>query len=187
MDLTKLLDRAKNLVLTPAAEWQRIDGETANPADIYHNYVIPLAAIGPVARFLGALLFMGRHVSLGWALSQMVLHFVLSVFGVFLLSQIINLLAPSFGASKDPGQALKVSAYAFTPAWVAGVLSLLPPLGLLALLASLYSLYVLYLGLPKLMKAPPDKGLVYTVTVVICAIVAMAVLSRLVFALGAWG
>ena len=174
MDLTKLLDRAKNLVLTPAAEWQRIDGETANPADIYQN-------------FLGALLFMGRHVSLGWALSQMVLHFVLSVFGVFLLSQIINLLAPSFGASKDPGQALKVSAYAFTPAWVAGVLSLLPPLGLLALLASLYSLYVLYLGLPKLMKAPPDKGLVYTVTVVICAIVAMAVLSRLVFALGAWG
>ena len=187
MDLTKLLDRAKNLVLTPAAEWQRIDGETANPADIYQNYVIPLAAIGPVARFLGALLFVGRHVSLGWALSQMVLHFVLSVFGVFLLSQIINLLAPSFGASKDPGQALKVSAYAFTPAWVAGVLSLLPPLGLLALLASLYSLYVLYLGLPKLMKAPPDKGLVYTVTVVICAIVAMAVLSRLVFALGAWG
>ena len=183
MDLTKLLDRAKNLVLTPAAEWQRIDGESANPADIYPNYVIPFSIVGPVAHFLGALLFMGRHISLGWALSQMVLHFVLSVFGVFLLSQIITLLAPSFGATRNPGQSLKVAAYAFTPAWVAGVLNLLPPLGLLALLASLYSLYVLYLGLPKLMKAPPERGLAYTVTVVICAIVVMAVLSRLVFAL----
>jgi hypothetical protein len=43
-------------------------------------------------------------------------------------------LAPSFGDEKNSGQALKVAVYAYTPAWVAGVLQVLPPLRLLAIL-----------------------------------------------------
>ncbi|MFA5083285.1 MAG: YIP1 family protein, partial [Hydrogenophilaceae bacterium] len=65
----------------------------------------------------------------------------------------------------------KAAAYSFTPAWLAGVLNLIPSLGVLVLLASLYGIYLLYLGLPVLMKAPEDKALPYTVIVVVCAIV----------------
>jgi hypothetical protein len=41
---------------------------------------------------------------------------------------------------------------------VAGVLQILPALGILVVLASLYSLYLLYLGLPQLMRCPADKA-----------------------------
>ena len=34
-----------------------------------------------------------------------------------------------------------------------------------------YGIYLLYLGLPVLMKCPPDKAIAYTAVVVICAIV----------------
>jgi len=37
-------------------------------------------------------------------------------------------------------------------------------------LASLYGIYVLYLGLPRLMKSPPEKAVTYTLVVVACGI-----------------
>jgi len=82
-----------------------------------------------------------------------------------------NALAPTFGGQKNALAALKLTAYSFTPAWVAAILTILPALGLVAALVGLYGLYLLYLGLPVLMRAPADRALGYTVVIVLCAIV----------------
>ena len=87
---------------------------------------------------------------------------------VFVLGLIIDALAPKFGGEKNSAQALKVAVYSFTPAWAASVVRILPSLGILAALASLYGIYVLYLGLPRLMKSPPEKAVTYTLVVVAC-------------------
>src|SRR5207344_2314618 len=105
-----------------------------------------------------------------------VFTFVTAIVACFVISLIINALAPSFGGQKDSAQALKVAVYSYTPAWVAGALQILPLLGILGLLAGLYGLYLLYLGLPRLMKCPADKALGYTAVVVICAIVLSVVI-----------
>jgi hypothetical protein len=97
----------------------------------------------------------------------------------FIVAFIINALAPTFSAEKNSAQALKVAVYSYTPAWVAGVLHIVPTLGVLALLAALYGLYLLYLGLPVLMKSPQDKAVGYTVVVVICAIVVSVVITAI--------
>jgi hypothetical protein len=99
----------------------------------------------------------------------------MAIVGVFILSLIINALAPTFGAEKNSTQALKVAVYSYTPAWLAGVFQILPALGILGLLAGFYGLYLLYLGLPHLMKCPKDKAMGYTAVVVVCAIVLTAV------------
>jgi hypothetical protein len=90
---------------------------------------------------------------------------------VFVISLIVDALAPTFGGQKNSSQALKVAVYSFTPAWLAGALQILPVLGVLGILAGLYGIYLLYLGLPKLMKCAQDKAVGYTVVVVLCAIV----------------
>jgi hypothetical protein len=59
-----------------------------------------------------------------------------------------------------------------------------PPLDLLALLGSLYGLYILYLGLPKLMKAPTDKALGYTIVTIIVAAVLFIVVGAVTTAVG---
>jgi hypothetical protein len=100
-----------------------------------------------------------------------ILVFVMSIVAVFILSFIIDALAPTFGAQKNSSQAMKVAVYSYTPAWIAGVLNILPPLSILGILAGLYGIYLLYLGLPHLMKAPQDKAVPYTAVVVVCAIV----------------
>lgn len=172
-----LVDRVKNILLTPKTEWEVIDAEPATVANLYKGYIIPLAAIGPVAQAIGFSVFgmpvpfLGTYrTPVGSAISSAVITYVLTLVGVYVLALIIDALAPSFGGTKNQIQALKVATYSYTAAWVAGIFGLLPALSLLSILG-VYSLYLLYLGLPVLMKAPKEKALPYTAVVIIVGIV----------------
>ena len=174
-----LVQRAKNIVLTPNTEWPVIAAEPASTGDLITGYVMPLAILGAAAGFIGrvvvgqSMLFMGTvRVGIVAGLVGACVTFVGAIIGVFVLSFIISALAPTFGGKPDSGQAMKVAVYSYTPAWIAGVLGILPALGALAaLVGGLYALYLLYLGLPVLMKNPPDKSIAYTAVVIVCAIV----------------
>ena len=52
-----LVARAKAILMTPKQEWPVIDAEPLNVRELLLGYVLPLAAIGPVARFLGLTIF----------------------------------------------------------------------------------------------------------------------------------
>jgi hypothetical protein len=179
-----ILERVKKICLTPQTEWPVISSETTPTAGLITGYVLPLAGVSAVAGLIGGSLightvpFLGTYrVPLTTGLGIAIFAVCSAVIGVFVISFIINALAPSFGAEKNSAQALKVAVYSFTPAWVAGVLQILPALSLLAVLGALYGLYLLYLGLPRLMRCPPDKAVGYTVVVVLCAIVTSVVLG----------
>ena len=189
-----LVQRAKNIVLTPQSEWQAIAVETTTTADLYKGYIAPLAAVGVIAAFVGFTLigvsipFMGAHrMSPLSGLSSGLVSYVLMLVGVYVLSLIIDALAPTFGGEKNQTQALKLAAYSYTPAWVAGVLQILPVLSILVMLGSLYGIYLLYLGLPVLMKSPKEKAIPYTVVVMVCAIVIGAVFGAVTGAVGGLG
>ena len=179
-----LVDRARNILFSPRAEWARIDGERATVRSIYVPYVLALAAIGPLAMLIGGQVFgygaFGVHFrpTLISGLVTAVVGYGLALAGVFVLALVIEALASSFGGTRDRIQALKVAAYASTAAWLAGIFQIFPQLAMLGILG-LYSLYLLYLGLPVLMKAPADKALGYTVVTVIVAIVLWIVIGAL--------
>src|SRR6185503_2323160 len=182
-----IVDRVKNICLRPKDEWAVIAEEPASPGKLITGYVAPLAAIGAVAGLIGRSLvgvtlpFGGTiRVPLSTGIVTSVVTFVMAIVGVFVLSLIINALAPTFNGEKNSTQALKVAVYSYTPAWVAGVLHILPALGALSFLAALYGLYLLYLGLPRLMKSPADKAMGYTAVVVVCAIVLTLVIGAVV-------
>ncbi len=166
-----LVERAKNIVLKPKDEWKVIDTETATTGGLYTGYIVPLAAIGPVAAWIGWSVFgiMGFRMPLTAGLKTAIIQYVASLISVFILALIIDALAPTFGGQKNRTQALKVAAYSSTAAWVAGIFAIVPALSILGILA-LYSLYLLYLGLPALMKSPQEKAMGYTAVVVICAV-----------------
>jgi hypothetical protein len=173
-----ILERVKRICLTPVTEWPIIAGESTPAASLVKGYVAPLAAIGAIAGFVGGSLigytvpFVGTYrVPFTAGVASAILAIVLAIAGVLVLSLIINFLAPTFGGEKNQAQALKVAVYSYTPAWVAGVFSILPFLGVLALVGALYGLYLLYLGLPRLMKCPENKAVGYTAVVVVCALV----------------
>jgi hypothetical protein len=179
-----LVDRVKRILLSPQQEWEVIDGESTTTGALYTGYIMPLAAIGPIANVIGYSVFGIRvpfgattyRVPIGSALTSAIVTYVLTLVGVYVLSLIIDALAPTFGGTKSPIQALKVAAYSSTAAWVAGIFALMPGLRMLGILG-LYSLYLLYLGLPVLMKAPKEKAMGYTVLVVVAEVVLFFVIG----------
>jgi len=187
-----LVDRVKNILLSPRTEWPVIDAEPATVASLYTGYIMPLAAIPVICQALGMSLFgvtipfIGTHyrTPIGSALTSAAILYVFSLVAVFLISLVVDGLAPTFGGTKNPVQALKVVAYSYTASWVGGIFSLLPALGIIGVLFGLYSLYLLFLGLPVLMKSPPDKAVGYTVVVVICAIIVTWIVFFVIASLG---
>lgn len=167
-----LADRVKNLIVQPRAEWPVIAAEQHTVQDLYTRYVMILAAIPPVAAFIGESIigYPAFRIGVGPGLAHAVLHYLLSLGMVYVLALVIDALAPSFGGEKNLMQAFKVSAFAPTAAWVAGIFNILPALSILSLVG-LYSLYLLYLGLAPLMKTPEDKSIPYTAVVILIAIV----------------
>ncbi|MGA9334231.1 MAG: Yip1 family protein [Rudaea sp.] len=182
MDISKIVARVKNILLSPKTEWPVVAAEPDSVAAVYKNYIIYIAALTPVATFIGLALF-GIHLPLfgtvhpgvGHLLAQLVLSYAAALALTYIMAHIINALAPSFGASPDLVQALKTAAYSITAVWVVGILNILPGFGALAFLATLaavcYAVYLLYLGLPHTMKAPPEKAGGYAAAAVIIGLI----------------
>ena len=178
-----LVERVKRILLSPKTEWEVIDTEQVTPADLYTRYIMPLAAIGPIAHLIGSTVFgmpipfVGTYrVPIGSAITQAIVAYVLSLASIYVLALIIDALAPTFNGQRSQIQALKVAAYSMTASWLAAIFGLVPALSPLALLG-LYSLYLLYLGLPILMKTPRDKAVGYIAVVIIIAIVLAMVIG----------
>jgi uncharacterized membrane-anchored protein YitT (DUF2179 family) len=172
-----LIERVRRILLEPKAEWARIDEEPATVGAIYRNWVLVLAAVSVLCGAIGLLLFgfsllgYSYRPGIGDAVGIAITNYVATILSVFVSALIIDALAPAFGGTKNRVQATKVAAYAMTASWVAGIAGLFPPVGrIFMFLGALYSVYLLYLGLPRLMKAPADKAVGYTVAVVVVAI-----------------
>lgn len=191
MNFNALLARARGILLAPRDTWPAIVAEPASAASIYTGWVLWLAAIPPLASFIGmaafgiTVPFVGTlRLGLGSLLSQLLLSYALALIMVFVMALIVEALAPSFGGSKDRLQALKAVAYAYTPVWIVGVFGLIPQLMgltvLLRLAAAGYAIYLLYLGLPATMKCPQDKAAGYAAVSVVIDIVLAIVLGMIV-------
>jgi hypothetical protein len=176
MDFAKLIERAKNICLSPQTEWPKIAEEQTSVGSIFTGYVMILAAIGAIATILGSLV--GGRLGLTFGIAAAVVGYVIGLIAVFVVSLIVNALAPTFDGTKNPVNAMKVVAYSMTPGWLAGVFNIIPLVGgIIVLIASLYGIYLMYLGLSPNMKNPQDKSIGYTALVIVCYILLFAILS----------
>ena len=171
-----LMARAKAICRAPKDEWHTIAAETRSPGHIFTRYVLPLAAVSPVASLIGGQLFgygafgFTYRPSLVAALGTAVVSFLLSLVGVVILTFIADFLAPKFGGQSNRAQAFKLVAYGSTAAWLAGIFGLVPSLGFFGLLG-LFSIYLYYTGAAPVMKVPQEKAAAYTAVTMLCAIV----------------
>jgi len=190
-----LQTRVVNILKTPNTEWPVIAGETTDVGTLFKQFIIPLSAIPAIAGFIGGSLvgstmpFIGyyrRPIAAG--LAAMIVTFVFGLIGCYVAAMVIEWLAPKFKSSGSRVDALKLVAYASTPMWVAGILNIVPMLGILALLAGLYAIYLFYLGLPHMMKTPADQVVIYmivsAVVIIVINFVLLAIGGMLTFGAG---
>ncbi len=169
-----LMERIKNIILTPKTEWPVIEIEPTTISQLYKGYVVPLAAFSALMSFMRMSVIGIRffRVPVLTGLAFVLVNFIFGLLGLYAIGWIIDMLAPTFTGQRDRRQAVKTAAYAFTPAAVGSVFGLLG-LGLgtlLQLAAAVWGIYLLYLGLPVLMRSPREKSAGYTAAVIVCAI-----------------
>ncbi len=153
---------------------------------MFTKYAMILAAIPAIAGFIGYSLigisygFGTFRVPVGTSLVWAILQYVLSLGGVFLIAFIMDALAPTFGCSKNLVAAVKIVIFSYTAAWVAGILNLIPSLGILVGIASIYSLYLMYMGMKIVKEVPNDKMVGYFVVTIIAAVVVFFVVGMII-------
>ncbi|MBP8298394.1 MAG: YIP1 family protein [Burkholderiales bacterium] len=190
-----LVDRVKNILLTPKTEWPVIEAEQTDVKSLYVGYIMILAAIPAIASILSTMMLggmmgaiggsagLGAGMGAGFAVGHGLASYVVTLVVIFVVALIVDALAPSFGGQKNQVNALKLVAYSATAGWVASIATIIPVLGwIIAIAGAIYGIYLLYLGLPVLMKCPADKSVIYLIVVVVVYIVLSWIFMSLIAA-----
>jgi len=171
------------MLTQPKQEWDAVSAEFSNVPAIFRGYVIPVSLLGPVAALVGTVLFGERgtlfgmvETPIGAAVQDAVAHYLLGLASVWVLAVALDLLTPSFGGSANRVQAFKIAAYGSTPAWVCGILGLVPRLAPYGLIGVVWTLVLVARGAPTLMKVQPREranafGLVAAVATAIVGLI----------------
>ncbi len=188
-----LVDRAKNILLSPKTEWDVIAKEEASVGGLFTGYAAILALIPAVMSiiFLGALgmgtMGMGEAgallgaMGMSYFVATAIVGYVLGLLVIWVVAMIVNAITPSFNGKQDMVQATKLMVYAGTPVWVAGLVSWIPILGWLVSLAAIaYTVYLIYLGVKPVLSVPDDKVAGMTVVTVLIYIVTSIIVSMVI-------
>lgn len=186
--MEQLINRAKQILINPKAEWDIIAKEDDKTAKQHiTEYVLPLALIPALATFIGIGLIgyrvLGYQVrSLETGLSQGIISLITTILGVYISGYVIHKLAASYNTNVSLGKAIKLVGFSYTAMLIAGVFNLFPSLAILSLIAGIYSLYILYVGFKPMTNVSADKTTTYFV---VSLLVIIGVYIVIGFVLGA--
>ncbi len=173
-----IVTRAKNMILSPIAEWPVIAAEPDDLQGLYRSYIARLAAIPALAALIGNGLLFGR-LSFGFALLGAIVLYVLSLIAIYVIAWSAARLAPMFGGEDNVDRGLKLIAYGSSASWVGGVFRIIPVLSVISLLCSIYSLYVIYTGVTPMLGVPQNRVVGYMVALIVAIIVVIVVIGVL--------
>ena len=182
------IERVKKIILSPKTEWPVIAAEPGDVGAVYRDYVLLVAAVPAIAVLVSGVIEALLPIpSLGFGVSvaAALVSYGFSLGLVALMGLIVSKLAPSFSGRADYVQAVRLMAYASTPAWVVGALrffefipsvGLQSLIGLLSVAASVYAIYLIHAGLPSTLGVPENKTFGFTMAIVAITIVPFVVL-----------
>jgi hypothetical protein len=129
--------------------------------------------------FVGANGVLFRVSGLYWG-AAMAIDSLITSWCVFVLGTwLVDRMAPAFGGKRGLGHSAQLVAYAYTPAWLAGIFYLLPMVQELVVLG-LYSVYLFYLGLPVMKPMPDDQRIAFSISSAIILIIIRFVVGLLI-------
>lgn len=163
--MSKIIIRARRLVLQPSSEWAAIELERSSALRVFVCYFVPLALIAPVANasrvFTGSAgpssFFVDASATLQFAVLSAISTFVTQTIGVLVVALVVYLVTPLYEGARSFSAAFRLVAYAGTPVWLAGVVLIVPiqqfPIAaVLILIGLMHASYIFYLGLHHVVK-----------------------------------
>ena len=184
------------ILVHPKEEWREIRGEGNHSiAYSYLSHVLFLAAFPVIAAYVGA-----THV--GWhfgssgivrltassGLTMAIFTYIALLFAVLAMGYMVKWMAHTYDAKPTLGDSVLLAAYAATPLFLAGIMSLYPSISLNVIVGCIgisYAIYQLYVGLPIMMDISEERGFLFSSAVLGVALVGFVALLALTAVL--WG
>ena len=181
-----LLRHVWGLFAHPEEEWKAIRKENCSIGRCYCTHVLILAAIPPIAGFIGT-------TQIGWqigareavkltvdsAATIAIIYYLVLLAGVFTIGALIHWMGQTYGAKRDLARCMGLAAYTATPLFLIGITGVYPVLWLnliLGLPALAYTVYLLYLGVPIMMEISREKGFLFSSAVLAVGLVSLVAL-----------
>jgi hypothetical protein len=186
-----ILSHVWGLFAHPEDEWKTIRKENCTIGRCYCSHVLLLAAIPPIAGYIGT-------TQVGWqilssevhrlthqsALWIAILSYLTILVAVFTIGKMIHWMGQTYGSKQTLPQCIALAAYTATPLFLIGVMLLYPVLWLnllIGLVALSYTVYLLYVGVPIVMGITKERGFLFSSAVLAVGLVALvAVLAATV-------
>ena len=141
MKVKKYINRMRNVLVEPHAEWTRILEEETSPKQLFLQFVLPVIIVIALASFVGRVIFGEVKLSAG---SGIVIRYALEIalvqgLSYFIASFIINEGLPLFQLSRNRTLVFKLVAFSMVPVYLAFFLA-----GLFPGLANFLSIIAFY-------------------------------------------
>jgi hypothetical protein len=186
-----VLGHVWGLLFHPEEEWKNIRKENCTIGKCYCSHVLLLAAIPPLAGYIGTTQVGWRVVSRevqrltpDSALWIAILSYLTILVAVFTVGKLIHWMGQTYGAKQTLPQCIALAAYTATPLFLIGIMLVYPLLWfnlLVGLPALAYTVYLLYTGVPIVMGIPKERGFLFSSAVLAVGLVMLvAVLAATV-------
>ncbi len=195
---TVTLFQVARVFYSPAGVFREVAEQRPSARAVFFKCALWLGLAPPVCAFFGAELFgwrlgVGEPVRLEAPalLAVSGAYYLALLCGFFLTAFLTRWMAPTYGASAEPGLHAALAAMVGAPLMAGGFLHLYPllPLNLLCLIPALvWSAYLLFTGLPVLLGTDPGRGMLMAASVlaaVFSAAVALAAITMILWTHGA--
>ena len=110
----------------------------------------------------------------------MVLFYLAMLVGTGLLGFMVHWMSETYEASHSTAsKGIQIAAYTLAPLFLCGAIGFYPVLWLdiiLGCMAAAYSVYLLYIGVPIVMRIPPERGFLFASAMVAVGLVGCAAL-----------
>lgn len=175
----------------PEQEWKAIAKEDCTIRKCYGSHVLLLAAIPPIAGYIGT-------AYVGWQIVTREVHkltpnsalwiaiasYLTILVAVFTIGKLIHWMGQTYDANRTLAQCITLAAYTATPLFLMGIMLLYPLLWLnfmLGLPVLAYTVYLLYTGVPIMMNVNKERGFLFSSAVLAVGLIALvAVLAATV-------
>ncbi len=171
VDFKATMQLVKQAFVEPEKVWAETIAENPPVRAMLERLVVPWVLVCAAIGLVLALVFLGKLLSTGFLIRQVVVEIIFDVGIVFLLAFIADFFSGVFGGQRSFEKAFGMAALVLVPSILSSSLLAIPSLGgLLSLGLGIYSLYLLYKAIPLFLGVPEDKRLVHFLSVFGCMI-----------------
>jgi Yip1 domain/zinc-ribbon domain len=161
--------RVISILFSPGKEWDKIAKEKPKVPMMIFGYLLILGVVAFICIFIGTIIDILRYpyVSMDMLFSFYfvkiitfsVLKLVALIATPIVAALIINALCPAFKTEKNFGKVMQLTAYSFTPVFIAWTMYLIPFgfIHYLVHLAGLYGILILLMGFKKVLAIPANR------------------------------